>query len=187
MQSLINVQIARVGAQIDKPLPAILFCANDYYSGYQLALKNLVPLGVSSAGAINTIDNEVSKSFIRFLFTETIFANVNEVRANEIPMATLNANSISNPFTIKQLDITTSNNAFLSEQFRQPVSIIKTGLFGKKIADTFTPSQYLNDMIKLNDYVSIPLDLKIDGNIGLSFNVLPINNFKLFLSLTIEY
>lgn len=188
MESLINVQIQRVGAVINKNLPAILFCANDYFSGYQLALKNLVPLNVQSQGAINTIDTEVTKSFIRFLFTQTGGgSSVNEVRANEIPIATLNSSSITNPFTIKKMDITLNNENYLNEFFRLPISIIKTGLFGKKVADTFTPSMYLNDMLKFNNFVSIPLNLKIDGNTGLSFNTLPINKLQILLSFTIEY
>lgn len=183
-QALINISIQRQSTNVNKNLPVVLFYANDYLSGYAQSLKGLIPNGVTFIGATS----EINSGNVKFRFQDNVTLGYDNliVSCNEIPMVTLLQNSITNPFKIKNLGYQLNDTSLIPYQYLQNIEFFKGGVFGKTIGDSITPNQYRGDMFKLDDFIDIPLNYEVNGQIGINTFLTPKNTFTLNLSLQIE-
>jgi hypothetical protein len=182
-QALINISIFRQQANLNKNLPIILFCGNDFLSGYSQSLKNTLIDNSLIYSVIN--QPRLTGSSMRFRYSNGLVTDDLFVSSNEIPITTMAINTINKPFFIKQISYTISDSSKGSQYF-QNINFINCDLFGKTIVDSFTPNMYRNDMFRFNDSVEIPTNIKIEGSKGLAINIIPEANFTVNLSLQIE-
>lgn len=182
-QALINIEIFRQQNNLNKPLPIVLFSANDFFSGYSLSLKNVL----NDNSLIYSVINQprLNGSSMRFRYSNGAVTDDIFVFSNEIPITTLTTNTLNKNLLIKNIDITISDSTKTS-QYLQNIYLFNAGLFGKSITNSFTPNQYRFDTTKFLNNISIPINSKIDSNSGLLLNVIPQSNFSVNLSLTIE-
>lgn len=186
-QAIFNIECLRFSNTINKPLPVILFAGNDFFSGYSQSLKGILPNGIETTSVLNQSKGAGAVSSVRYVFNEPSTGNTDVFFTSsfEIPITTLAVNAINKPFYIKQINYTISDLT-KTRQFFQNINLINLDLFGKTITDSFVPNMYRNDMLKFNDSIEIPVNIKIDGNTGLAINLLPENNFSVNLSFIIE-
>lgn len=183
-QALINIAVERTSTNINKVLPLTLFHGNDFLSGYAQSLRGLVPNGVE----LLSVSNEVSTGNVRFRFRDVVTLQIDDInlKCNELPMTTLIQNSIINPFYIKELGYQLDDTSLIPYQYLLNIEFFKGGVFGKSVTDSITPNQYRFDLQKLDDYIKIPLNYFVNGEIGINLFMTPKNNFTLNLSLNIE-
>lgn len=183
--SLINISITRQSTNVNFNLPTVLFNANDYLSGYSQSLRGLIPNGVNYIGTTS----EVQTGNFRFRFQDLNTLQVDNIvlSCNEIPMVTLLQNSITQKIKINEILYQLDDTSLINSQYSQNIQFIESGIFGKKVNDSFTPNQYRNDMFKINDSITLPLNLEIGSNNGLIVFMTSKNSFVLNLSLNISY
>ena len=77
-----------------------------------------------------------------------------------------------------------------SKQFIQNVVIQNVSLFGRQTLDSYTPNQFRNDKIKLNDFIELPVNMKIDAdksfNTKMVYSGIGASSQTMNLSLTIK-
>lgn len=186
-QAIFNIECFRFSNTINKSLPVVLFAGCDFFSGYSQSLRGTLPNGIDVTSVLNQPKGIRPESSVRFVYNEpsTGSTDVFYTSANEIPITTLAVNGIQKPFYIKQINYTISDLT-KTRQFFEKINLIKLDLFGKTITDSFVPNMYRNDMLKFNESIEIPVNIKIDGNSGLAINLLPEANFSVNLSFIIE-
>ena len=186
-QALFNIECLRQSNTINKPLPVVLFAGNDFFSGYSQSLKGILPQGIETTSVLNQSKGSNAVSTIRYVYVDPNLGNTDVFFSSsfEIPITTLTTNAIQKPFYIKQINYTISDTTKTLQYF-QNINIISCDLFGKTVVDSFVPNMYRNDMLKFNDSIEIPVNIKIDGNTGIAFNIIAENNFSVNLSFIIE-
>lgn len=183
--ALINIGISRPTKNVNFSLPSVLFNGNDFNSGYVQSLKGLIPFGVENLGAVNDAVN--GNIEFRFRDTATFLIDKLIVFCNEIPMTTLVQNTISKKIKINEILYQLDDTSLINAQYSQNIQLIESGIFGKKVNDSFTPNQYRSDMVKINDSITLPLNLEIGSNNGLIVFMTSKSPFVLNLSLNISY
>lgn len=178
MRALININIKRLTFDIPFDLPAPIFGLNDFKSNYRDTVKGTLPQGCILKSATvgdpdsPTLGNEFVclTYFYTYGFPPTDVEDKIYISCNEIPYSSLLYSTASSNFEVEKIGYQLTDN-ISSRQLNQRINLTDISLFGKKIVDSYTPNQFRTDMVKLNDFIEIPVKQKItaDTNFGLSF------------------
>lgn len=170
--ALINIQVTRTSNFIPYELPYVIFGLNDFYSGYyetiirQIAnntILKLVSVTIGDPSILNSPQNFVCIKYKTFHGTDNIY-----ITCNEIAYPSLLTSTMFNNFEIDEMNYTISKSNLIPFQFLQKINIQKISLFGKEIIDSYTPNQFRSDLVKLNDFITLPIKQKITAETNFS-------------------
>lgn len=191
-KALINISVKRLTNNIPTNLPAVVFGLNDFYSGYFDNIQRQLTQGLKiqsvTFGDPTIVGTETDFVCIRYYLAPHGFDKI-YIRCNEIPYSSLLTSTNYNHFNITSVGYTLSDMNLASKQFIQNVTIQNVSLFGRQTLDTYTPNQFRNDMIKLNDFIELPVNMKINAdksfNTSMVYSGIGASSQTINLSLTI--
>lgn len=191
-QALINISVQRLTNNIPLDLPAVVFGLNDFYSGYFDNIQRQLIQGLKiqsvTFGDPTISGTQTDFVCIRYNLPPHGFDKI-YIRCNEIPYSSLLTSTSFNNFNILNIGYTVSDMNLASKQFIQNVVIQNVSLFGRQTLDSYTPNQFRNDMVKLNDFIELPVNMKIDAdksfNTKMVYSGIPLSSQTMNLSLTI--
>lgn len=184
MRALINISIERLTNNINADLPAPVFGLNDFWNSYFDNIQRQLPYDIELK------DVSFLKQSVRLWYKGPGGDDYLLISCNEIGYPSLLSSTAFNEFEIENIGYTISKMNLASKQFIQKVNISNISLFGKTIIDSYTPNQYRNDTVKLNDFIDIPLKQKINAdrcfNTKIVYSGIPLSSHSINLSLTIK-
>lgn len=174
----LNITVTRTGANIDAPLPFVLFGSNDFTAGYASTLPGLMSgLPTGTAVAVSSAAN----GDILFTYTNSDGTDVVKVsNVGNLNMKSFLASMTNNYFSTKYFLCSISNEDYNLQQYAQPLFFGLLSALGMSQANQLIFRSRTNSWQYRKDRVEVVLpEQKIVPDFSFAMSIIPVDGFSI--------